>query len=243
MEKGSFLSIVFVIVFSAMAISSCRTGLSVQAPATNLDMKTQSIDSEHGYSAIGVWSLFIEDQTGTFDGYSIVFSIGPIGAANILCNYLKTGQTNQMSPAEAISKYAKVKPVNGSWKKSAEKNLYDGLFVVELLPGDREFFHLRLENQNQNSENWLSEQWLSIPLYAPCKVEANKIYDLQHLEIVITEKIKGKDGKFFFNYEVRSSNKGNTNHILLNRHYPQLNISEYDLVQDCMFRGPETICK
>ena len=64
MGKSRFLSIVFYIILIFIFISSCSNGLIVQVPAKKFDMKTQSIDSEHGYSAIGVWSLHIDDLTG-----------------------------------------------------------------------------------------------------------------------------------------------------------------------------------
>jgi hypothetical protein len=243
METNTFLLTATSIFLVAILLSSCTTGLSAQVPAKNLDIKTHSIDSDHGYSALGVWSLHIEDQTGTLEGWRPIFSIGPIGAAHILCNYLKTGQTEAMHPAEVLSKYAKVTPVNGSWTKKNEKTWYDGLFVVELQPGKREFFHLRLESHHTISGNRLSEHWLSIPLNAPCKIEASKVYDLKQLEITITEKIKGKNGKIQFNYDVRTTDQGNSNYIKLNEQYPQLMISEDSLVRGCTFRGPETICK
>jgi hypothetical protein len=241
MEKNIFLIGIFII-FCTFSISSCSTGLTTRVSAKSLDLKTQSIDSEHGYSAIAVWSLHIEDLTGTFNGWSPIFSIGPLGAANTLCNYLTTGQTKEMSPAE-FSKYAKIEPVNGSWTNNDERTFYDGLFVVELQPGEREFFHLRIENQDAISDRILSEHWLSIPLNAPCKIEENRVYDLKHLEIVITEKIKGKNGKFQFNYEVSSTDENSKNYMKLNEQYPQLKILEYKSERGCSFRGPKTICQ
>lgn len=237
MEKNAFLSMVVFIIVSAVPLSSCSTGFAVQVPAKRLDAKAQSMDREHGYSAIGVWSLHIEDDTDTFAGWDPIFSIGPLGAAKNLCNYLTTGQAKELTPAEALSKYAKVKPVGSSWAKNGKKAYYNGLFVVELQQGEREFFHVRLENQDANSE-----KWLSIPLNAPCSIEANKIYDLHQLEILIIAKTIGDDGKFHFKYEVRSPDKEFSNRSKLDAQYPQLDIREDNLVHGCAFRGPDTIC-
>jgi hypothetical protein len=238
MEKNAFLSMVVFIIVSAVPLSSCSTGFAVQVPAKRLDAKAQSMDREHGYSAIGVWSLHIEDDTDTFAGWDPIFSIGPLGAARNLCNYLKTGQAKEMTPAEALSKYAKVKPVEGSWTKNGGKAFYNGLFVVELQQGEREFFHVRLENQDVNAE-----KWFSIPLNAPCRIEANKIYDLHQLEIAIIAKTIGNDGKFHFNYEVRSPDKDFSNRSKLGAQYPQLDIRGDHFVPGCAFRGPDTICQ
>jgi hypothetical protein len=159
-------------------------------PAQALRSTARSLDGEHGYSAVAVWSVRIVDSTGTLSNLEPKFSIGPPGAVDTLRTHAATGQAVPMSPGTYLSSYATVEPAQGSWAARDTGVVYDGVFVVELRPGSHAFFHLRLESETQ-SGGWKRSSWLSVPLDAVCAVEAARVYDLGILEVAVTARSAG----------------------------------------------------
>ncbi|MFH1148227.1 MAG: hypothetical protein V1736_11040 [Pseudomonadota bacterium] len=234
----SVIAAIVLLMTCAVFMPACGAQLSNPGPARGLTKDSVTLAREHGFTAIAVWSLRIEDQTGKLKGMQPKFSIGPFGAAENLREYLATGQARKMAGAAYMSSYSTVTPFDGTWTDKNGKAVYDGLFVVELRPGEREFFQVRLESRDEYKTPWVErrvEQWVSVPLDAPCRVAANMVYDLGLLDIVITERIVTDPGKVSFGYSIQTPPMNIPNTEKLTQQYPAFAFPLDSVVRECAF--------
>lgn len=102
-----------------------------------------------------------------------------------------------------------------------------------ILRTEREFFYLRLEHRDG-----YSEKWFSIPLDAPCNVEANKIYDMSLSEVVITERVVNAGGEISFNYIVQTPSSTISNVDKRTQYYSNDGLVEGLVKGECAFSFP-----
>ena len=206
-------------------------------PAKNLKKNAVALDQEHGFTSLAIWSLRIEDRTGYLKGMDPKFSIGPVGAAERLCKYLKSGNKahlQELTPKEYFSSYASVKPINGSWTDKNGQAIYDAFFAIELRPGEHQIFQVLLE-----SKNAYRERWVNIPLNASCTVLHGKVYDLKLLEIIFSERIAVKGRKeAFYNYSIHTPAMEISNKEKLSQLHPALALPMNSVVSKFSFIVP-----
>jgi hypothetical protein len=235
--KISFCIVVLFIMICGVFMLSCGIKIidpSKTGPAKTLRKNALALDREHGFTALAVWSLRIQDQTGQLKGMKPKFGIGSVGATERLCKYLKTGKVQvQMNPKEYLSSHASVKPIDGFWTEKSGQAIYNALFAVELRPGEHQIFQILLE-----SENAYIEQWVNIPLNATCRIVQGKVYDLNLLEIVFTDKIQKKKGQNIYRYSIHSPAMATSNKEKLTRLCPSLVLPISSMVSDCSFVFP-----
>jgi hypothetical protein len=145
--KVSRSIVVLFIIICGVFILSCGVSSKI-GPAKILRENALTLDQQNGFTALAVCSLRIEDQTGQIKGLKPKFSIGPVGATESLCKYLKTGKAKLMNPKDYLSSHASVEPIVGSWTEKNGKLFYSGLFVFQLRPGQRQIFQILLESKS-----------------------------------------------------------------------------------------------
>jgi len=239
-EKVSRSIIILFILIYPVFMLSCGIKMGVQSkigPAKTLKKNVLALDQEHGFTALAVWSLRIEDRTGYLKGMKPKFLIGPVGAAERLCKYLKSGNKVhllEVTPKEYVSSFASVKPINGSWTEKNGQAIYDALFAAELRPGEHQIFQLFLE-----SKNAYRERLVNIPLNATFSIVQDKVYDLKLLEIIFSERVKVKGRKEeFYSYSIHAPPMEMSNKEKLSQLHPALTLPLNSVVSKYSFIVP-----